>query len=587
MNDSRHMASSPIHRRVGVVGSIMVLAIMAGLVALIGRVVQLQVRPASRIAARIDSQHSRVSLTARRGVIFDRHGRVLAASRMAKLLFVDPQLIEDPNTFSENLAYRLGDDPAMIEQKVSRRWDRRWAPIDRYLNQERIEKLKGSSWRAVGVQDWSTRDYPNGHRAGQLIGFVGRDHHGLEGLELILEKELTGSAGRIRYVRDAGGRPLWISDNDYSPPVNGKGIRTTIDLTIQSLAEQALERSCREFRARSGQLIVLDARAGDILAMANYPFFDPNQRSLSRPAVRRNRSVTDAFEPGSIFKPFVWSSAVEVQVGRPGEMIDCTEAGYYVSPQGRRLRDTRGHGKVSLAEVLVKSSNIGMAIIGQRMGAADLHDAVRAFGFGDVTHCELPGESRGIVHPLRQWNHYSVTSVPMGQEISATPIQLVRAFTVFANHGQMVQPRIRLPNQDIDVAPTLKPVISESTALLCQEVLRRVVTEGTGSRANSDQYLIFGKTGTAQIADRKSGGYLKDQYVASFLCGAPFEQPRIVVGCFIHRPLKSLGYYGGTVAAPAARRVVEQTLAYLGVPPVRSETREDAQLAHHEIRSTE
>ena len=222
-----------------------------------------------------------------------------------------------------------------------------------------------------------------------------------------------------------------------------------------------------------------------------------------------------------------------------------------------------------------------MAIVGQRMGATAMYQAVRRFGFGDPTYSGLPGESRGIVNPVQKWNHYSVTSVPMGQEIAATPIQLVRAFSVFANDGLIPKPRIRLSTADRAARPIYQRVLSENTARRTRQVLRRVVTEGTGQRAESRQYAIFGKTGTAQIPDPTGGGYLEDQFVASFIGGAPVEDPCLVVGCFIHRPDRSKGYYGGTVAAPAVRQVMEQTLPYLGVPPRWPKRAKPVQLVHH------
>ncbi len=559
-------------QRVARTGTVMIVGISLCLVALICRVVQLQVRPSKPIRALIGSQSSLQPLGARRGGLFDRHGRVLATSRIAHVLFVDPHLIEDPNTFSEDLGYALGYDPAWLEQKIAARADRRWVPIDQELSDKRLHQLKRVPSGAAATQLRLDRDYPKGHLAGQLIGFVGQAGDGLDGLEWALNGELSGANGSLKYVRDARRRALWVSEKHYHAPANGRSVRLTVDVTIQAIAEQALKQTCTQFGAPSGQIVVLSATDGDILAMANYPFFDPNQLAQSPPAQRRNRCVTDPFEPGSIFKPFIWSAAIDSRLLRHDQMIDCTDGGFYVSPKGRRLHDTRGHGRITFESVLVLSSNIGMAIAGQRLGPDRLFDALRRFSFGQPTHCGLPGEARGIVNPRRRWNHYSVTSIPMGQEIATTPIQLVRAFSVFANDGLMVKPRIRMAQQSTAASAIYKRVLSKETAQLTRRVLRRVVTDGTGARANSSQYTIFGKTGTAQIADRARGGYLQGQYVASFVCAAPLERTRVVVGCFVHRPDRSKGYYGGTVAAPAARSVVEQTLAYLGVPPDYNDT---------------
>lgn len=564
-NDESDVATA---RRVLVVGRVLLVLIAVGLVSLLGRVVQLQIRPDPRIDALIDSQRRKIGLHARRGAIYDRRGRVLVASRVAHQLFVDPQCVEDPNTFAERLGHELQYDPARLAREIGERSRRRWVLIDRELTDSRRRRLRELSLPGVGVQTWMKREYVHGSRAGQVLGFVGREGRGLEGLEWQLDRELREKDGLLRYVGDVARRPLWVEQDGYSPPKAGGSVRLTLDLVIQAFAEEALVRTCHTFAAASGQMIVLDARDGDILAMANYPLFDPADRGGAAPDQRRNRCVTDAMEPGSIFKPIIWSHALEAGVVTLDERINCTAAGFYVSPQGRRLRDTRGHGTLSWTEVLVKSSNIGMAIVGQRLGPAALHDALGRFGFGRTTYCGVPGEANGIVRPLRVWNHYSETSVPIGQEIAATPIQLVTAFTAFAGDGTIVKPRIRFRWDGLANEPIRQRVLSRKTAKATRAVLRGAVTEGTGRRANSKYHAIFGKTGTAQIADRVNGGYLEDQYVASFLCGAPTETPRIVVGCFVHRPDRAIGYYGGTVAAPAAREVVERTLEYLEVAPM-------------------
>jgi len=546
----------------------MVVTIMLGLGLLLARVVQLQSHPDRPVAALVDSQRSRVRLDGRRGNLFDRRGRVLATSRVAHHLFVDPLLIVDLNTFSETLGYALGYDPSWIERKISLRPGSRWVSIDRRISEARLDSLDRAKLSGAAVSTWLARDYPKNHRAGQVIGVVGRDGFGLEGLEAAQESVLRGAAGSLGTVRDARRRTLWVTAPDYVAPVNGRSVVLTIDLTIQAIAEEALQTVCNEFGASSGQIVVLSARGGDILAMANFPFFDPNRLARSRPQLRRNRCVTDMFEPGSTFKPIVWAAALEAGVVRIDEVIDCTESGVYVSPRGRRLHDARGHGRLTWEQVLIESSNIGMAVVGQKLGGRRMYDAVRRFGFGRRTHSGLPGESAGKVNSPARWNHYSITSVPMGHEIAATPLQIVRAYAALADDGLAVKPRITLPLSPGAAAPIYERVVSVKTARMTRRALRGVVTGGTGHRAASRLYKIFGKTGTAQIAAPDGRGYLEDQYVASFVGGAPYDRPRIIVGCFIHRPDPSIAYYGGTVAAPAVRRVVEESLLYLGVPPL-------------------
>jgi cell division protein FtsI/penicillin-binding protein 2 len=370
-------------------------------------------------------------------------------------------------------------------------------------------------------------------------------------------------------ARAASRRALWLEAAGYEPAEPGQHVRLTLDSVIQNFAEQALREACEKYAAPSGQLVVLDPRTGGILAMANYPVFDPNTLGRSTPQQRRNRCVTDVFEPGSIFKPFVWAGATELGLARVDEIIACHN-GLYVSPKGRRLRDVNAHEELTWEQVLVKSSNIGMAIVGQRMEARRMYDAVRAFGFGQTTGSGLPGEVAGLVHRPSRWTHYSVTSVPMGQEIAVTPLQMVRAAAIVANDGLAVQPTILQEVADAAAThPIYERVISSQTAAAVRAALRKAVMEGTGRRADSDAYTVFGKTGTAQVPDLERGGYLERQYVASFIGGAPNEQPAIVVGCFIHIDDASKGYYGGIVSAPVAREVIDKTLAYMGIAPDR------------------
>ena len=454
--------------------------ICLAMIVLLGRVIQLQTSPSPRLARLIDSQRSRLVLQARRGNLLDRRGRALASTRVAQRLFVDPQQIEDPVTFAERVGYTLGYDPAWIEKRISAREDRRYVPLDHRLSQTRVETLRGFKLPGLASQTRLVRDYPYGPLAGQVIGFVGFEGHGLEGLERMLNEPLTGTPGTLRYLRDSARRPLWIERTSYQPSTHGQSIRLSLDVTIQSFAQDHLRLACQQYSAQAGQMIVMDPHTGQILAMANYPFFDPADFSQAKPEDRRNRCVTDVFEPGSTFKAFVWAKATEAGLAQPDEIIDCTESGYYVSPKRRALRDAHAHGSITWDEVLVKSSNIGMAIVGQRMGIKPLHDAVRSFGFGSKSGSQLPGEVAGIINPLRRWNHYSETSVPMGQEVAVTSLQLARAYCAIANGGYLVTPTILAPSPASMDEPIYERVLDPDVARYTRRVLRRVVTEGTG-----------------------------------------------------------------------------------------------------------
>jgi len=553
--------------RVLLVGRVMIVLITVVLLALVGRVVQLQTNPEERLAAKVDSQQSSKRLSGRRGTILDRQGRVLATTRVASKLFVDPMLIVDHSSFSEKVGYGLGYDPVDIELALAARPKSRYIVLDRRLDDDRTASLKNLNLPGLATDPFLVRDYPQGPLAGQLIGFVGADGKGLEGLEQVYDKRITATDGRVRYQRDARGRALWVNSGNYQKPKDGENLRLSIDAVIQSIAETQLAEAVQQYNAESGQLIVIDPSTGEVLAMANYPSFDPTYFSKSKPELRRNRVVTDVFEPGSIFKPIIWAAMTQLEAADPNEMIDTTTTGVHRTSKGRRLRDARPHGVVTWDEVLIYSSNIGMAIVAERVGAQKLHEAMVRFGFGKPTGSGLPGEVGGVVHPLKKWTHYSVTSVPMGQEVSVTALQMVRAFSAIANGGVLLTPTVTpVLGPGSELTPPGVRVLDQRVADYTRAVLRRQVLEGGGQKANSKLYDLFGKSGTSQLPNFKEGGYYQDRYVSSYIGGAPMESPRLVVGCFIHQPDKSIGHYGGTVSGPAVMQVMEQSLMYLGVP---------------------
>ena len=564
---SANAAREDAGRRVMGIGTLAVVTLAALMLLLLGRVAQLQVDPDEPVAKLLDSQTSARQLLARRGPLLDRQGRTLASTRVARRLFVDPQLIVERGTFAEHVAHHLDMNPAEIERQLWQRRGSRYIVLDERLDDQRRARAADLDVPGLATEPVLVRDYPHDELAGHLLGFVGVDGQGLEGLEARFDAMLRPEPGRIEYLRDARRQPLWVEAGAHQPHEDGQAVRLALDVTIQAIAERALADTVAQYGAASGQLIVMEPHTGQILALANHPSFDPNAFRTSDPDQRRNRAVTDVFEPGSIFKPFVWAALTQQNAARPDEIID-TGPGVYRSPRGRRLRDVSPHGPISWDEVLVRSSNIGMAIAAQRIEIQQLHDIVHAFGFGERTGSALPGEVRGLVHPLERWNHYSHTSIPMGQEIGATAMQLMRAFTAIANDGLIVTPTILRINPGDPFGGALRHrVLNADTAAHTRSVLHRAVLEGTARRAQSEHYRIFGKTGTAQLAYEDRGGYEPNAYVASFLGGAPLAEPRIIVGCFIHRPDVERGYYGGVVAAPAAKQVIEQTLTYLGIPP--------------------
>lgn len=581
---TRHAQPDPearAARRALVVGRLMIGGVTLVMLLLVARVMQLQTIPDQRTWALRATDRASVAMHTRRGGLTDSAGRLIATSRVATRLFVDPAIVPNRTSLLAHLGAHLGYDPAAIERLIDARPDSRYIVIDDDVDNARLERLREIPMRGLSTETWVQRDYPNGALAGQVVGFINDDGKGIEGVEMLHDDRLRGDVGRIGYVCDRQRSPLWIDAATYKPAQDGEPVRLSLDLVIQKMAEEELAAACRQYAASSGQMIVMDPHTGEIIAMANHPAFDPNAFRTSKPEQWRNRCVTDAFEPGSIFKPFIWAKLLEDGYANPTEMFDTTEDGVWRSARGRRLRDSRPHGRITWDNVLVYSSNIGMAIASARMGNDKLHATVRSFGFGASSGSGLPGEAAGIVNPLKKWTHYSESSIPMGQEIAVTTLQIARAFCAIANGGLMVQPTImaRDVHDPMVASPVVERVLSEPVAEHTRLVLGRVMTEGTGQRARSRLYDMFGKTGTAQVPDPVRGGYAEDQYIASFLGGAPLDRPRLIVACVIHRPDKSIGYYGGTVAGPPARNVLERALIYLGVPTLEQRAAEHPQVA--------
>lgn len=548
------------------------LALTVCFVGLLGRVYQLQAHPDRQIVQLQDSQIGTAGLAAMRGGMIDRTGRVLAATRIGYRLFCDPLFIEDRTVFAETVGYELGYNPVEIDMKLSGRSHLRYVLLDDRMSDDQVDRFKEADIPGIYMEPTTVRDYPQDGLAGTLLGFVGRDGDGLEGLERRWEDRLAGTPGSYKFMRDYKRRRMWVSGRDYVPFDDGENIRLSIDAYIQRVCEKELAETVQHFGAKSGQIIVMQPHTGEILAIATYPTYDPSAFGDVTDEMRRNRPVTDVFEPGSIFKPFIWAGLVEMDAVRPADIIDTTTSGVWVMPNGRRLRDVRGKGPISWHKVNVYSSNIGMAKAAQRVDVEDIYGIMQSFGFGQKTGIDLPGEVRGLMkmHDHAGARSYSHGSWPMGQEVGVTGIQLVSAMSILANGGVKVQPRIealRPADDDQQIAIPPQRIISERTAQATLLAMRDTVTLGTGKKANSDYYDLFGKTGTAQLPNFEAGGYHQDRYVSSFLGGAPTDKPRIVVGCFINDPDKSVGHYGGIVAAPAVKRVTEKALVYLGVPP--------------------
>jgi cell division protein FtsI (penicillin-binding protein 3) len=536
------------------------------------KVVVLKVSPPTELTDVAVSVNSSSKELARRGKLLDRKNRILAASRLGYSLFVDPKEVKNPSELSLDLGEKLSISPATIEEAIRSRPNSRYVVLVPLLTETQLEIARELSYRGIGLTEHLVREYPHGEIGATLIGFVGTEHSGLAGFEDQFDKALTGESGLFSRQRDSKRRTLWVSPDQYTPRSDGKDVQLSIDIVIQKIATQRLQEEILRCNAGGGRIVVADPTTGEILGMADLlnqregwsqQPNDPNREI--NPRLGRNRCVTDPYEPGSTFKPFVWSAATELGYANVEEILPTPSSQPYRTPFGRVIRDAHYYGPSSWEKVLVKSMNSGMAIVSLRLSHEELQDAVQRFGFGEPTRIGLGGETAGIVTKPNNWNDYTQTSVSMGHEIAVTPLQMVQGFCAFARDGTI--PRLLLtPAKKNDVI-VVGRAISSNTAEITREILGRVMTEGTGRRAKSDLYDLFGKSGTAQLPREDGKGYFEDRYISSFIAGAPLDAPKLIVLCVIDDPDRSIDHYGGVVAGPVVRDVLEESLQYLGVSP--------------------
>ena len=554
------------------------LLIMAlGFAAIALRLVYLQVIERSELAARAERQQERlVKLEPRRGTIFDRMGRELAVSLDVDSVFGVPADIDNPRALARQLSRILKENPATLEQRLSS--EKRFAWISRKVDPAQARKVKELGSREIGFLVESKRFYPKKSLAGQVLGFTNMDNKGLEGVELSYDAALSGVGGWMLAEKDAMGRTVFPGGPgfQYQQPRPGKDIILTIDEVIQHIAEKELDKALAEYRAQGGVCIVMEPQTGALLALTvrsgatGRPSFNPNTPQQHKPAEWRNRAVTDVFEPGSIFKPFLAAAALEERAVHPMERIDCSAGSIQVAD--RVIKDAHKSGVITFTDVISESSNVGTIKVAMRLGRERFYKYITAFGFGKKTGLDMPGEIIGLVKDYRLWSGVSIGSIAIGQEIGVTPIQIAAAYSALANNGTLMKPYIVAEVADRESGERKKyaprPVgspVSGETCKKLNKMLQRVVEAGTGQQAQPAGYTAAGKTGTAQKIDQKTGLYSKENYVSSFVGFAPAGAPKLVILVMIDSPVGVV--WGGSVAAPVFKAVAEQGLAYLQVPP--------------------
>jgi cell division protein FtsI (penicillin-binding protein 3) len=658
------------------VGVTSLLAVMAG------RVAQLQLKPSEKLAAHMSDRQVTMREAARRGDITDRRGRVLAASRFGFYAIVDPEAFpsKNPDEAIVRLAAALGvkaeeigprilsrmaenaekksayaekqkaeaaahakkgetsvanatpKDPDALSSPINTGEDgsdddetakpalSRYVPVSGLLDDSRVEVVKAAKIPGVRLETRQVREM-SADDAASLVGKVGFGNVGLMGSEKLLDKGLKPTGGSFTYTADVKGRPLWVEPGAYKPPVRGNDTALSIDLEIQRIAEEELERGVVEADAAGGRAVIMDPSSGEILAMVDiirdlpevrdYDWHTPLKKDeppvpgqrwriipqdkarVANPALGRNRCVEDIYEPGSTFKAFMWAAVTELQLAKPTEVIN-TFGGTYKVPYGKRwVKDVHGKASQTWQEVLVNSSNIGMTLGCARMSFEEHFNAIKKFGFGTRPHTGLPGETAGIVTPLSAWTNWTQTSCSYGYQVGVTPVQVARAFCALSRAGDEngVLPPARFLAQfgSSEEDALAKRILPRWTADITRETLRGVTASLDRKLATKGEkewkYELYGKSGTAQapvgqppmdengnrLKLPKGGDGYFPQYNASFVAGGPVESPKLVMIVVIDDPgpdlVRKKEHRGASVAGPVVRRALERSLTYLGVQP--------------------
>ena len=545
-----------------------------------------------------------VERAARRGDILDRRGNLLATSLFVKTVCADPSMIGEcrphiartlapllemdevalnnrlaPRVFRNEAGQTRTNRYVVLKRKVPReKWDAMREALqkmdlgnDAGLTRSQRLYLRGvrKSIFADRAED-QLRVYPGKRLASHVLGFVGgADHKGKEGMEAVMDSKLTGTRGWLVTETDSRKRELVSMRRQDVAPRNGLNVVLTLDIGVQHIVEAELAKAVEKHKPLGITALVVVPRTGEILAMANLPDFDPNIPGKHEAAHRRNRAVTDTSEPGSTFKIVTVAAALQDQRVSLSSKFDCERGLFYYG--GRRLRDHHAYDKLSVKEIITKSSNIGSAKVALRLGAPRLHHYVTNFGFGQRTRISLPGEVRGTVHPLKKWNKLSITRVPMGHEVAATPIQMAMMMSAVANGGKLMRPMLvhSLRDESGRVvvkyhSESIRQVVSSETAAKVTEALKTVVGEGgTAKRARMQYHTVAGKTGTAQKPG--PGGYMPGKYYSSFVGFFPAQEPALCILVGLDEPAGD--YYGGLTAAPVFKAIAERTASYLGIKP--------------------
>jgi cell division protein FtsI (penicillin-binding protein 3) len=548
------------------------LLIVAGLVmlwmtAVFGRLAYLQLFRHTEYMARAQRQQQRViEITPKRGSIFDRNMHPLAMSIPVDSAFAVPAELADEQLAARLLSGVLGIPRDALETRLES--SRSFVWIARKLPPDKAEAVAALNLKGVYFQKENQRIYPKRDLASHVLGFVDVDEKGLGGIEHELDSQIRGKSEKIIVMADA--RQRWF-DGGEAQRERGANVVLTLDEKIQYIAERELAAAIAKTHAIAGTVMVMNPNSGEILGLANWPKFNPNNANEAPAESRMNRAITALYEPGSTFKLITLAAAFDQGITRPEEVFDCENGAVYVA--GHRIRDHKPFGLLSVSDILAQSSDVGAIKIALRLGAPKFYDYIRVFGFGQLTGVDLPGESKGLVRRLENWTPVSIGSISMGQEVGVTPIQLISAVSAIANGGMLYKPHViaelRRGDQALPAEGLLAPVeprhvIRPETAATLRRLMEGVVLDGTGKLAHLDGWTAAGKTGSAQKIDPSTGRYSRTQLIASFTGFAPISNPAVTILVSLDSPVGQ--HEGGQVAAPVFKRVAEQVLPYLDVP---------------------
>jgi cell division protein FtsI (penicillin-binding protein 3) len=559
----------------GVRGRMIFLAVLlgVGMLRLAARAAELQIEWAPQLQEMADEQHWReFQPPIWRGPILDRNGTPLALTVDVDSVFANPQELSNPDQTAMQLARVLGLDARALAVRL--RGTGKFVWVKRLITPAEAEAVGKLALPGVQTTREPKRFYPGRSLAAHLVGFVGYDSRGLDGLEHEYDAALRSEPRTLRGVRDARGRLVFSDGLGRVDVPQQQRVELSIDRTIQYIAEQELEAGIRAFEARSASVVVMDPRTGEVLALANAPSFDPNRYAEADADARRDRAITDRFEPGSTLKIFPMAALLDLGLVTPEEQIFCEDGVYSIGDY--KIHDAHRNGWLSLTQCLQRSSNVCLAKLSTVIGRTRLYDALRRFGFGERTGVPVPGETGGLLRHSSKWYEVDLAAISFGQGISVSNLQLATAVSTVANGGLLMRPilvrRVVGPDGRLvaEYPPTVRRrVIDERTARVVASMLISVTEEGgTGVEGHVPGFDVAGKTGTAQKADTVAGGYSDLKWTASFVGFVPAEDPRLVISVAVDEPM--VNHYGGIVAAPIFRRIAERSLRYLGVAPRRT-----------------